>query len=291
MDEAVRAMLNRYRIVSADDAINASREVVQQVALLGLWRARLFEHAAFYGGSALRIIHGLDRFSEDLDFTLLAPEPDFAMTRYIGGMAEEVRAFGFHVAVSEREKNARARIRSAFLKANTRELLMEFEAGRSLAGIVPTNQMLRVKIEVDTDPPGGFSAEVRYVLQPIPFAVRACCLPDLLAGKVHAVLFRPWKTRVKGRDWYDLVWYAANHPALSLGHLEQRMRQTGDWIGDRPLTWTDLQDLLRNAIDRLPIGQARDEVRPFVRRPEALDVWSPAFFHEVVSRLRPTEDA
>ncbi|MBM3494510.1 MAG: nucleotidyl transferase AbiEii/AbiGii toxin family protein [Armatimonadetes bacterium] len=289
MDEAVRAMLSRYRVVSADDAVNAVREAVQQVALLGLWRARLFEHAAFYGGSALRILHGLDRFSEDLDFTLLAPQPDLTLSRFVESMAEEVRGFGFDVAVSEREKASDSRIRSAFLKANTRQLLMDFEAGRALAGIVPANQALRVKLEVDTDPPSGFDTEVRYVLQPIPFAVRVCALPDLLAGKVHAVLFRPWKTRVKGRDWFDLVWYAANHPDLRLSHLEQRMRQTGDWSGPQELTWPDLQRLSEGAVNRLDVNRARDEVRPFVRRPEALDVWSQAFFHDVIGRLRPTE--
>jgi hypothetical protein len=111
-------------------------------------------------------------------------------------------------------------------------------------------------------------------------------LPDLFAGKMHAILCRRWKSRVKGRDWYDLVWYAANHPELHLYHLEQRMRQTGDWKGDAPLTSEGFKDMLIHTINSLDVDQTRKEVEPFVREPENLSIWSHEFFLDIVSRIR-----
>jgi hypothetical protein len=163
------------------------------------------------------------------------------------------------------------------------------EAGEELTGQVAAGQVLKVKIEVDTDPPPGFSTQTRYLLQPIPFAVRSYSLPDLFAGKMHAILFRKWKNRVKGRDWYDLIWYAANHPHLNLVHLEQRMRQTGHWSGDKYLSPVVFTDLLFAAIDRLDVNQARKDVAPFVKDQQTLALWSHDFFQDVASRIKTEE--
>lgn len=285
MHEAVTRMLAKYEPKSVDDSVRALREIIQEVALLGLWRAKFFEHAAFYGGTALRILYGLDRFSEDLDFSLLEPSPDFNLARYTASLEEELLAFGFNVRVEMVDKAVESAVQSAFLKANTRNELLVIEAGEELTGQVAAGQVLKVKIEVDTDPPPGFSTSTRYLLQPIPFAVRSYSLPDLFAGKMHAILFRKWKNRVKGRDWYDLVWYAANHPQLNLGHLEQRMRQTGHWSGELKLSPSSFSDLLFEAIDRLDVNQARKDVAPFVKDQQMLALWSQDFFRDVASRI------
>jgi hypothetical protein len=286
MHEAVTRMLAKYEPKSVDDSVRALREIIQEVALLGLWRAKFFEHAAFYGGTALRILYGLDRFSEDLDFSLLTPSPDFNLARYTASLEEELQAFGFNVRVEMVDKAVESAVQSAFLKANTRNELLVIEAGEELTGRVAAGQVLKVKIEVDTDPPPGFSTQTRYLLQPIPFAVRSYSLPDLFAGKMHAILFRKWKNRVKGRDWYDLVWYAANHPQLNLAHLEQRMRQTGHWRGDKSLSPVVFTDLLFEAIDRLDVNQARKDVAPFVKDQQMLAIWSHDFFQDVASRIK-----
>lgn len=285
MHEAINRMLAKYEPKSVDDSIRALREIIQEVALLGLWRAKFFEHAAFYGGTALRILHGLDRFSEDLDFSLLKPSPDFNLARYTASLEEELQAFGFNVRMEMIEKSADTAVQSAFLKGNTRSELLVIEAGNGVAGQVAAGQMLKVKIEVDTDPPPGFVTATRYLLQPIPFAVRCYSLPDLFAGKMHALLFRRWKNRVKGRDWYDFVWYAANHPQLNLAHLEQRMRQTGHWSGEEPLAPVSFRDLLSDAINRLDVEQARKDVAPFVKDQQMLALWSREFFHDVAGRI------
>jgi hypothetical protein len=286
MHEAIARMLARYEPKSVDQSVRALREIIQEVALLGLWRAKFFEHAAFYGGTALRILYGLDRFSEDLDFSLLAPSPDFSLARYSASLEEELLAFGFNVRVEMVDKAVKSAVQSAFLKANTRNELLVIEAGEDLAGQIPAGQVLKVKIEVDTDPPPGFTTSTRYLLQPIPFAVRSYSLPDLFAGKMHALLYRRWQNRVKGRDWYDFIWYAANHPQLNLAHLEQRMRQTGHWSGEQSLSPAAFTDLLFAAIDQLDVSQARRDVAPFVKDQRMLTIWSHDFFRDVASRIQ-----
>ena len=285
MHDAVTRMLAKYENRSLGDQVRALREIIQEVTLLGLWRARFFEHAAFYGGTCLRILHGLDRFSEDLDFSLLATAPDFSLQRFSAALEEEVRAFGFNLRVESVDKTKETAVQSAFLKANTRNELMVIETDERLVSSIPPGQVLKIKLEVDTDPPPGFATTTRYLLQPIPFAVRCYTLPSLFAGKLHALLCRRWKNRVKGRDWYDLVWYAAHYPQLNLAHLEQRMRQTGHWNTPAALDNRAFRELMLAAIDCLDIQQARQDVAPFVKDQQALSIWSPEFFRDLISRI------
>jgi predicted nucleotidyltransferase component of viral defense system len=222
MNDAIARMLKRYECQSVEDNVRALREIMQEIALLGLWRSKFFEKAAFYGGTALRILYGMERFSEDLDFSLLKPMTDFDLSRYSGAVERELRSFGFEATMTTREKKDDTPIQSAFLKANTLKHLLTIKTAEETSWPIFRGQILKIKIEVDTDPPPGFVTENKFILQPIPFSVRTFVLPDLFAGKMHAVLYRRWKSRVKGRDWYDLVWYAANHPQLHLNHLEHR---------------------------------------------------------------------
>lgn len=287
MNEAVRQMLDRYSCRTRDDYLGALREILQQLALLGLWRSKFFEHAAFYGGTALRMLHGLDRYSEDLDFSLLKPRQDFQLAAYGASLKRELESFGFEVSFESRPRSPQSAIESAFLKADTVRQMLVVRADDALMRGMHPGDLLKIKLEVDVDPPGGFTTESRVVLLPVPFAVRVYGLPDLFAGKMHAVLCRKWKSRVKGRDWYDFVWYAGHHPDLHLGHLEARMRHSGDWKGNTPLTPDRLQALLRAAIGRLEVGKARQEVDRFVKDKPSLDLWSRDFFLQVARHIRP----
>jgi predicted nucleotidyltransferase component of viral defense system len=285
MNEAIRKMLEKYPLNNLEDHLLALREIVQEIALLGLWRSKFFDKAAFYGGTALRILYGLDRFSEELDFSLLMPMEDFGLNVYLSALQNELAAFGFQVRLESPSKSSQSQIRSAFLKANTISQLLVIQATQELVSKLHREQVLKIKLEVDTDPPAGFETETRYLLHPIPFAVRTYVLSDLFAGKMHAILCRRWKNRSKGRDWYDLVWYAANHPQLHLAHLEQRMRQSGDWSAQDPLSSGDFHALLHSAIDNLNVNLVRTEVEPFVKQPEQLEIWSHAFFRDIVDRI------
>lgn len=286
MNEALAQMLAGYTSRSLEDHLRALREILQQIALLGLWRSKFFDKAAFYGGTALRILYGLDRYSEDLDFSLLSSTKRFDLSIYSSALKKELAAFGFEVRVEPISKKSLSAVQSAFLKADTMSQLLVVRTPDEIVKRIHRGQVLKIKLEVDTDPPPGFETHTRYVLQPIPFAVRAYVLPDLFAGKMHAILCRRWKRRVKGRDWYDLVWYAANHPELRLAHLEQRLRQSGDWEEGRPFDAATLRERLDQAIGALDVSQARREVAPFVRNPLALEVWSQEFFRDVASRIR-----
>jgi predicted nucleotidyltransferase component of viral defense system len=284
MNPAIASMLERYQRHSLDDHVNALREILQEISLCGLWRAKFFEHAAFYGGTALRVLYGLDRFSEDMDFSLLTPEDSFDLSRYCASVEEELTSWGFPASVEVKRKTARSAVESAFLKANTRQLLLTIEAGEIASGIHGRRE-LKIKIEVDTDPPPGISTETKFLLQPIPFSVKAFAAPSLFAGKMHAILCRAWKTRVKGRDWYDLVWYVARGTKLDLAHLEARMRQSGHYNDDATLDARGLRSMLARRIEELDVAAARSEVERFLTDPATVRVWSREFFLAVADRI------
>jgi len=117
----------------------------------------------------------------------------------------------------KKEKKKDTGIESAFLKDDTERYDLSFKTERSI----------KIKIEVDVNPPLDFNTEQRLLLQPFSFMTRCFTLPDMFAGKMHALLFRNWKLRVKGRDWYDFEWYIRNNVPLDFNHLQTRMVRTG----------------------------------------------------------------
>ena len=285
MNPAIQRMFERYSRDTVEENVAALREILQQLALLGLWRSKFFERAAFYGGSALRILYGLDRYSEDLSFSLLVPERDFSLGRYGSALERELAGFGFEVSFEPTDKSQESPIESAFIKTNTLKQMVLIEADRRLLRGLHSEQKLKIRLEVDVDPPGGFETEVKPILQPVPFAVRVYSLPDLFAGKMHALLCRRWRNRVKGRDWYDFVWYVANYPRLHLSHLEQRMRQSSDYTSEGPLGPDLFREMLREAVENLNIDRAREEVLPFVLDRRSVEIWSADFFHSLIDKV------
>jgi len=286
MHEAIQSMLSRYDCQSLTEYENALRKILQELALLGLWRSKFFEHAAFYGGTALRVLYGLDRFSEDLDFSLLKPNPEFTLETYGQALQKEIMSFGFAIEFEQRKKRTTA-IDSAFLKTNTYKQLIVIQADPRKFESFHPDKTLKIKLEVDTDPPGDFESESRYLLQPVPFPVRSYSLPDLFAGKLHAVLCRNWKNRIKGRDWFDLVWYITHHPDVRLKHLESRMRQSGHFSKKHALSHDQLLELLAERINALDINKARIEVSPFVHDKGAIQNWSKEMFLQIIDRIKP----
>ena len=285
MENLIRSLLPGPAPQTTNGFVNAVREIMQSLALLGFWRAKFFEHAAFYGGTSLRILYGLDRFSEDLDFSLLKPSPNFNFSVYASALQNELEAFGFEVTFEVRHKTSGTAIESAFLKGNTYNQLIVIKAPEQILAGVNRQSTLKVKLEVDTNPPQGFITEMKYVFSPVQFAVRSYTLPSLFAGKVHALLFRKWKSRVKGRDWYDFAWYTSHYPRINLAHLEERMRQSGNYAEEVPLSRTVLMDYIGNAIDGVDIDKARSEVIPFVADVRGLDIWSKEFFRAAAERI------
>jgi predicted nucleotidyltransferase component of viral defense system len=285
MNELIRKMLPSPLPATPGELLVALREILQSVALLGLWRAKFFNEAAFYGGTALRIIYGLNRFSEDLDFSLLKPGTGFNFSRFKSALENECKAFGFDVRFETRTKTTDTTIESAFLKANTYEQMMVVDAPDELLAGIHHQAVLKIKIEVDTNPPTGFDTEIKYVFTPLQFAVRSYNLPSLFAGKLHAVLCRKWKNRVKGRDWYDFAWYVSHYPKVNIFHLEQRMRDSGHYNLSSPLDKDKVIKFLEDAIDQLDVNLARAEVKPFVVDERELEIWSKDFFRVATKRI------
>lgn len=286
MNEAVAKMLARYKCTVADDYNNALIEIMQEIALLGLWRAKFFEHAAFYGGTALRILYGLDRFSEDLDFSLLKPQPKFDLRPYLKAVEVELNSMGFNVSVQARTTKVVSATESAFIKAGTRESFVTIEAPKQISHKLHRNASLEIKLEVDPDPPTGFQIEAKTLIRPIPFAVSTFTQSSLFAGKLHAILQRKWKTRVKGRDYYDFVWYIAQNIPVRLEHLEQRLRQTEGWKGAKPLKLEALVKLLKEKFETVNIKSAKEDVLPFVSDKDAVNLWSKKFFTSLLLQLK-----
>jgi predicted nucleotidyltransferase component of viral defense system len=286
MNLAMSSMLERYKCETRSDYENALKEVIQEIALLGLWRSKFFEHAAFYGGTALRILYGIDRFSEDIDFSLLQKQNDFELKPFLNAIETELTAMGLNVQVSQKEKSTKTSIESAFIKAGTREHLLQIEVPEEIAERIARTDRIKIKLEVDTDPPGGFETEAKTLLQPIAFSVNTFKKPDLFAGKIHAILQRSWRSdRIKGRDYYDFVWYVSRMFPVRLAHLEQRLRQTGGWTLEQPMTKQDLLRLLREKFSTLDFENAKKDVLPFIKDPAAVELWSKSFFIDLLERL------
>lgn len=286
MNQAVMSMLKKYNCVTAKDYENALKEIIQEISLLGLWRAKFFDKASFYGGTALRIFHGLPRFSEDLDFTLRTPDPQFRLTGYLAAVKQELMSYGFEVEITERKKVVESIVESAFIKANTKEHIIKVHPDYSIAKGIPAQQILNVKLEVEIDSPGSVETEVLTLVEPIPFVVTILKLPYLFAGKLHAVLQRQWKGRVKGRDYYDLVWYLAKGVSADLKHLEEKLRQSGGWKSKNPLTHSQLIDLLTVHFQKVDFESAKKDILPFINDPIEVSLWSADFFTGLLTKLK-----
>lgn len=290
MNLVVKQMLAQYDCHGQDDYIHALKEIIQEIALLGLWRAKFHEKAAFYGGSALRILYGLDRFSEDLDFTLLHKDNNFQLDSYNQAIEKELKGFGFEVTVEKKTKSKQSAIESAFIKANSKMQLLHIEAPVHVTDKLHSMHTIKIKMKVDIHPPGKFSTESKTLLQPIPFSVNTVVLPDLFAGKIHAILCRPWVKRVKGRDWYDFVWYVSRGHAVNLVHLQERLVQSGAYQPGDKLTLVQLQQLLIAKIETTDFANARVDVALFIKDQHVLALWSTAFFTDLVHRLKAIND-
>jgi hypothetical protein len=254
---------------------------VQEIALLGLYRGGFFNFAAFCGGTALRIFYGLDRFSEDLDFSLISPDRGFDLSGYTPVVRDELGAYGLEMTVEEKIKNNDSPIKSAFIKGGTQIHLLKISPIKPPVDGVHPDEQIRVKLEVDTDPPGGAGYEIKYQLLPVPYNVRLYAPSSLFAGKIHALLCRKWRTRVKGRDFYDYLWYLSKGISVNINHLNKRMIQSGDLSSEEPLDAYSLRESLYERFESVDFKQAGRDVLPFIKNPESIKLWSRDFFTSI----------
>ena len=285
MNSIIEQMLRQHETETLTQKKNGIKEVMQEIVLCGLSRAGFFKEAAFYGGTALRIFYGLDRFSEDLDFSLMAPNPGFDLLRYLPALERELAAYGFNFKVEDRAKAIDSDIRSAFLKGNTREHMLVFYADERLARSFSGNDTIKIKFEVDTTPPAYATFERKFRLLPIPYEVNLYDMPSLFAGKLHAVICRAWKSRVKGRDLYDYVFYLSQGTPVNLRHLNARLVDSGFDGAREDMTMGEIKDILHRRFESIDYDQARQDVLPFIKNPSALEIWSKDFFIAITDNL------
>lgn len=280
----IKEWIEDYNPQNETDILSTLREIMQEITLAGLSRTDFFEKAAFYGGTALRIFYNLDRYSEDLDFSLLQPDLDFSIEPYFKAILDEFKSLGLTVRIVEKEKVKETAIDSAFLKAETiwKEIVLEDiikETG------VRSNKTLKIKIEVDKHPPLNFKTEEKLALRPFSFYVKCYTKPSLFAGKMHALLFRKWKNRVKGRDWYDLEWYIKKGIPLDINHFLTRAKDTNDWEEDR-ISNEQIIGLLNAKIESVSFNRIKEDVVRFIPNDEVLKIWSPEYFKDLVEKIR-----
>lgn len=259
--------------------------MTQEIVLCGLSRAGFFQKAAFYGGTALRIFYGLDRFSEDLDFSLKVKDPAFSLADYFHSVEKEVQAYGLRMSVTEKEKSTDSNVKSDFVKGNTKELVLQFFADALLAGKVAVNETVKNKFEVDTNPPAFASFETKFRLLPSPYEVCLYDMPSLFAEKIHAVICRAWKSRVKGRDLYDYIFYLSRNAKVNLPHLRARLVDSGFLDEAEPFDLETLKAILNKRFDEIDYASAKEDVRSFIRDKASLDLWSANFFKQMTEQL------
>jgi predicted nucleotidyltransferase component of viral defense system len=281
VNDNIERMMKKYSLGQNRDSTLALREVLQEIALVGLWRGKFFEHAAFYGGTALRILYGLDRFSEDLDFTLLDPKTPFSWASFEKHVVDELRSYGFEVTFADKKKSFDSPIQSAFLKTNTLHALLQI----GIKQATHRDSFIRIKVEIDSSPTLGFDVESVYLKEPMPVSIRALKESSLFAGKIHAALYRAWKQRVKGRDWYDLIWFLRRGISADQKYLKACMLVKGDLQPGENLTIDKIKGLLIKRIKEISIQEAKNDVLPFVRDPSQLDLWSVDFFQHWIDQL------
>lgn len=280
----IKEWIEEYNPQNEEEIISALREIMQEITLAGLSRTDFFEKATFYGGTALRVFYGLDRYSEDLDFSLLKPDSNFSIKPYFKAIVAEFESLGLTISIKEKKKAKQTAIDSAFLKAETiwQEIVLE-DIIKDIG--VRSNKTLKIKIEVDRRPPLNFETEEKLLLRPFSFYVKCFTKPSLFAGKMHALLFRKWLNRVKGRDWYDLEWYIRKGIPLDVNHFLARAKDTNDWR-EHSISNEQIVGLLDAKINSVSFSSIKEDVVRFIKNDDVLAIWSPEYFKDLIEKIK-----
>lgn len=279
--EMIRQRLLDYNCKTDIEEQHAIREITQEVALAALGRGDFFKHAVFHGGTCLRIFYGLNRFSEDMDFMLRDGGPGFQLKDHIKHLADELAAYGYDIEITDRSM-ADAAVKKAFLKDNSIGRVIDLRHADKTGPAAK----IRIKLEVDNNPPSGGGYELKYLDFPFVSGVTVQNRPSLFAGKIHALLCREY---IKGRDWYDFIWYTGRRTGINYNFLTSAINQLGPWKG-RDITVDNMW--LLNELERKIVSmnwkQAAEDVRRFVRAEEqpSLDLWSKDLFLGQMNKIR-----
>ncbi len=279
MIELIQQRLDEYKVTNAIEEEQALKEIIQEIALFGLWKAGFFEVAAFQGGTSLRVLYDLPRFSEDLDFILKVPDPGFEWTEYLKKLLANLEEFGLKTEVRDKSRMDQI-IKKALLKDSSigNQLNLSLYRGQK-------DQALTIKLEIDVTPPTGSVFEYTYRDFPTDYEVCHQDLPSNFALKIHALLCRKY---IKGRDWYDFNWYVKKGIKPNLPLLQAALVQAGPWKGELLPFFEDwLMQAMTDTITKMDRKEAASDVERFLNRTEkqSLQLWGERFFMEKVQKL------
>ena len=280
----IQQRLLNYNCKTDIEEQQAIREITQEVVLAALGRGDFFKHALFQGGTCLRIFYGLNRFSEDMDFILREATPDFQLKDHIKHLTDELATYGYNIEITDRDK-ADATVKIAFLKDDSLGKVIDLRHANQTGPMAK----IRIKFEVDTNPPSGSGRELKYLDFPFVSSVAVQDRPSLFAGKIHALLCREY---IRGRDWYDFIWYTGNRTGINYDFLTSAINQIGPWQGQSITSdkvW--LLNELERTIASMNLKQAAEDVRRFVRVEEqsSLDLWSKELFLGQLDKLEQVD--
>lgn len=285
MNSVIQNMLAKYNIKNKTDETNAMKEIIQEIVLCGLSRGGFFDVAAFYGGTALRIFYGLNRFSEDLDFALLKPDKEFDLSKYFSYIEKEVESYGLNLTITTKQKTKESNITSAFLKGDTKEHILKFFPNENMKNVTSLKD-IKIKFEVDVNPPSGAEYEFKYKLLPSPHQIRLYDESSLFAGKIHAVLCRGWNNRVKGRDLYDYIFYLSKNTKVNIELVKQKLIDSKVDGVDNSFDVSKLKSMLNEKFNQINYVEAKEDILPFIEDTDSLNLWSEEFFTEITNELK-----
>lgn len=282
----IEELIQQYNPKTTEETKAALREIIQSIILIGLSRGGFFEKASFYGGTSLRIFYGLKRFSEDLDFTLNKKDDNFSLQSYIESIREVGQSYGFNFEISVKEKADPTPIESAFAKINTYETFISLKIDQSFTNLLHKNEVLKVKFEVDTNPPLGFNSEMVWIDSPEFAPVKVLDLPSLFAGKIHAVLCRRYKNNVKGRDYYDLLFFIKKHISPNLVYLKNKLIESKVINVDDDFNIESLKTLLKDRIKEVNFDMVKEDASKFIFKGESIDMYSLDLFNYMIDQIK-----
>ena len=285
MVTTIEQIVKSYNPSTLDQTKAIIREIVQSIVLIGLSRSGFFSKASFYGETALRIFYNLNRYSEDLDFTLNNAEPDFSIEPYADKIKEVASSYGLELEIMIKNKKSKSPIESAFAKLNTYQTFISLKLDNKIISTLHKDEIIKVKFEIDCNPSLGFKNETKWLDIPEFAQVVVLDEPSLFSGKLHAILCRNYKNTVKGRDYYDFLFYVQKRIKPNLIYLRNKLIETGKINAIDHFDLNVLKSMLIEQFEKVDFNQVKQDAMRFVFKNEDLSYYTKDLFIQMVEKI------
>lgn len=282
MNTILNDMIKDYDL-KKDNKINIAKEVIQKVCLSALSRTDFFTKISFMGGTSLRLFYDLDRFSEDLDFTFIKQNNNFNLSSYFDTIKSEFASLGIEVNISQKQKSNQNEVLDAYISTPASSFISSL-FGESKIKPFNKNELLKVKLEVDTKLLSSLKVTHKTILTPFPCNITLFDLPTIFSGKIHACLLRNWKNRVKGRDFYDYVFLLSHHIKPNMEFLKEKLINSGVINASDEFTLDELKSMLYKKFKQVNFQLAKDDVIEFINDTRKIELWSSEFFCDITEQ-------